>query len=118
MGASIEFNASLALRVMAEYHAGRRRKEECVPEVLAVGEVHTFWKSGHRIYRLDLETPLRQTTGNCNVTRPLASVLLLEVTHVLVEGEPVTRGSYRIVERFDPNDPTVHFEGILRAPKP
>ncbi|MBI2482645.1 hypothetical protein HYV74_00525 [Candidatus Uhrbacteria bacterium] len=107
----------MALRDIAEYHAGRRKLAECVPETLAVGAVHEFWKSGHRIYRLDLETPLRKTTGNCNVTRPFASVRILEVTHVLVDGAPVTRGRYCLLEVFDPQDPTVHFEGVLRVSK-
>jgi len=46
MGIQVEFNPDLALRDISEYKAGRRKLEECVPEVLEEGRVHDFLKKG------------------------------------------------------------------------
>ena len=39
MGIQVEFNPDLALRDISEFEKGNRKKEECIPEDLKVGEV-------------------------------------------------------------------------------
>lgn len=115
MGILAEFNPDLALRAHAEYLAGRRLAEECVPETLRPGDEHPFLKSGQRVYWLSDDprhgagqVPLRVTAGNQELSRPVASVKILEVTHFLRDGQPWTRGRYRVVAAFSGD--AVEFE--------
>jgi len=117
MGIQVEFNPDLALRDMAEYKAGRRKIEECIQETLEAGKVYDFLKKGQRLYYLsDSEfwgrgqIPLMRTSGNEKLSRPLASVKILEVTHFLENGEIYTRGKYQVMHVFDEGDPVIHFE--------
>jgi len=110
MGIKIEFNPDLALRNISEYKNGNRKLEECIPEDLEVGKIYPFLKKDQRCYWLLGEVPLVETQGNQQLSRPKASVLILEVTHFLVNGEVYTKGSYKVVEVF--NDDKIHFDGF------
>jgi hypothetical protein len=111
MGIQAEFNPDLALRNIREFKEKRRSLEECIPERMEAGRTYEFLKEGQRLYWLEGECPLVETEGNGKLSRPLASIRILEATHFLYEGKPYTRGLYRVIEVFDPNDPTIHFEG-------
>ncbi|MDD5148285.1 MAG: hypothetical protein PHH08_02365 [Candidatus ainarchaeum sp.] len=115
MGIQTEFNPDLALRNFSEFTAGRRKKEECLPENPEAGQVHEFLKKGQRIYWLMGEIPLVETKGNQQLSRPVASVILLEAVHFLLDGEPYTKGKYRIAEVFNPADKKIHFDGFNRV---
>ena len=117
MGIPVEYNPDLALRKMDEYKAGRRKVEECIPEPLEKGKVYDFLKKGQRLYYLsDSEfwgkgqIPLMRTEGGEKLSRPLASVKILEATHFLEGGECWTRGKYKVIKIFDESDPEIHFE--------
>jgi hypothetical protein len=117
MGIKIEFNPDLALRDISEHKAGKRKIEECIPEPLEEGKVYDFLKSGQRLYYLsDSENwgygqiPLMRTVGGEKLSRPLASVKILEATHFLENGKCWTKGKYKIIKVFNENDPKIHFE--------
>jgi hypothetical protein len=109
MGIQVEFDPELALRNFFDFENGTRKKEECIPKNLTKGEVYSFLKSGQRNYWIFGEIPLIETKGNGVLSRPKASVILLEVTHFLKEGKVFTKGNYKVVEVFD--DDKIHFEG-------
>ncbi|MDF1497227.1 MAG: hypothetical protein P1P90_04150 [Patescibacteria group bacterium] len=112
MGIQVEFNPDLALRDIEEFKKGNRKIEECIPEVLEAGKVYDFLKSGQRNYWLRGELPLLETKGNEVLSRPKASIKILEVTHFL-DGEKVfTKGKYKVLDVF--NDNAVHFESYKK----
>lgn len=117
MGIEVEFNPDLALRDISDYKSGKRKIEECVPDPLEEGGVYDFLKKGQRLYYLsDSELwakgqiPLMKTTGNEHLSRPIASVKILEVTHFLVHGQCYTKGKFQVIHVFDPLNPSIHFE--------
>lgn len=119
MGIQVEFNPDLALRNISEHKAGKRKIEECIPEPLEKGKVYDFLKKGQRLYYLsDSEfwgkgqIPLMETSGGEKLSRPLASIKILEATHFLENGECYTKGKYKVIEIFDKNDPKIHFEAF------
>ena len=109
MGIAVEFVPDLCLRLFGS--EGRDFKE-CLPEELVVGKVHNFLKNGQRNFWMLGEFPLRETRGNGVLSKPLASVKLLEVAHFVKDGEVWTCGRYKIVEVYDPSDGKVHFDGL------
>ncbi|MDB5244373.1 MAG: hypothetical protein JWN18_243 [Parcubacteria group bacterium] len=113
MGIRVEFNPDLALRNFEEYTAGRRQMEECLPEVLEAGRVYDFLKKEQRLYWLLGELPLVETKGDQKLSLPLASVVIVEVTHTLVIGEVWTKGKYKVVEVFAGSK--VHFNGFVKV---
>ena len=113
MGINIEFNPDLALRNISEFKNGNRKEQECVPEPLAEGKVYPFLKSGQRNYWLHGELPLLETKGNAVLSRPKASIIILEATHFLDNKQPFTKGRYKVVEVFQ--DDAIHFESYARA---
>ncbi|MCX6763854.1 MAG: hypothetical protein NTZ97_03965 [Candidatus Moranbacteria bacterium] len=112
MGIQVEFNPDLALRNISEYKKGRRKKEECIPENLKKGKIYPFLKKDQRLYWLHGELPLVETTGNQNLSRPKASVMILEATHFLNKKEVFTKGKYKVVEVFKDNK--IHFDGFTK----
>jgi hypothetical protein len=114
MGIKTEYNPDLALRNFEEFRRGNRKREECIPEKLEAGKLYEFLKKGQRNYWLEGEIPLVETNGKEILSRPLASILILEATHFMQGNEIWTRGKYRVVEVFDPKDRKVHFEGFGR----
>src|SRR3989338_8732296 len=110
MGIQVEFNPDLALRNIKEFKAKRRSLDECIPEDLESGEIYGFLKKGQRNYWLDGEIPLLETKGNAKLSRPLASIVILESTHFKIDGNIYTRGKYQVLKLFNPNDPEINFE--------
>jgi len=110
MGIQIEFNPDLALRNISEFKSGNRKIEECIPENLKAGEIYLFLKEGQRNYWFDGEIPLIETRGDQNLSRPKASILILEATHFKENGKTYTKGKYKVIEVF--NDDKIHFEGF------
>lgn len=110
MGIQVEFNPDLALRNISEYKVGKRKQEECIPEPLEEGKIYDFLKKGQRNYWFDGEMPLVETKGNQNLSRPLASVIILETTHFLNKNEVWTKGKYKVIEVF--KDDKIHFENM------
>jgi hypothetical protein len=112
MGIQVEFNPDLALRNISEYKKGARKKEECIPTPLKVGKTYSFLKKGQRFYWLHGELPLLETKGGGKLSLPLASIVILEVTHVR-DGEDVwTKGKYKVVELF--KNTTPRFNGFAK----
>lgn len=112
MGIKVEFNPDLALRNISEYKKGNRKLEECVPENLKAGKVYDFLKKSQRNYWLHGEIPLLETKGDEILSRPKASIIILEATHFLDDGEVWTKGKYKVVEIF--KDDNIHFESYKR----
>lgn len=112
MGIIIEFNPDLALRDISEFKNKRRKKEECIPEDIKNREVYEFLKKGQRNYWLYGEIPLVETKGNQQLSRPKASIIILEAIHFLEDGEVYTKGKYKVVEVF--NDDKIHFDGFTK----
>jgi len=108
MGIRVEFNPDLALRDIAEYNNGNRKMEECIPENLEAGKVNEFLKKDQRNYWLHGEIPLIETKGNEVLSRPKASIKIIEATHFLIDGEIWTRGKYQVVKVIE--DGEVYFE--------
>lgn len=115
MGIQVEFNPDLALRNISEFRKGSRKKEECIPEDIEAGKVYDFLKCGQRNYWIEGEIPLVETKGNQQLSRPLASIIILEAVHVLLDGKPYTKGKYKVVEVFGANDTKVRFNGFARV---
>jgi len=122
MGIQAEFNPDLALRDYKEFLKGARKQEECIPERLMTGQIYSFLKKGMRIFWLTDsenwsggEMPLMKTEGNEKLSRPVASIKMLEVTHFLMNGEVFTKGRYQVKKVFDVNDPIIHFESYKKV---
>ncbi|MDD2731618.1 MAG: hypothetical protein PHI53_00255 [Candidatus Pacebacteria bacterium] len=105
-----EYNPDLALRNISEFKSGDRKEEECIPENLKGGEIYPFLKKGQRHYWLEGEIPLVETKGEGKLSRPKASIIVLEATYFLKDKEVWTRGKYKVIEFF--NDDQIHFEGF------
>jgi len=110
MGIQTEYNPELALRNISEL--GNRKQEECIPENLNPGDVHDFLKTGQRHYWLEGEIPLIETKGEGQLSKPLASVIILEATHFLLDKKLFTKGKYKVIEVF--NDDKIHFNGFAK----
>ncbi len=111
MDIKVEFNPDLALR---DFGTSNREETECLPRKLIRGQIHSFLKEGQRNYWLEGEIPLLETRGNQELSRPLASVTILEATHFLRDNIPYTRGIYRINEVYNTKNKKIHFESYRR----
>ncbi len=117
MGILTEYNPDLALRIFSEYKKGKRKIDECVPEDIKAGRVYPFAKKGQRNYWLEGEVPLVITKGKQRLSKPIASIRVLEATHILLRGVPWTRGKYKVIEIFKNNDKRIHFNGFAKVSK-
>jgi hypothetical protein len=108
MGIKVEFNPDLALRNISEFKNGNRKIEECIPENIEVGKTYPFLKRDQRNYWLYGAIPLIETQGNEVLSRPKASIILLEATHFAIDKVMYTKGLYKVVEVF--KDDEIHFE--------
>jgi hypothetical protein len=106
MGIQVEFNPDLALR---NFGTANRLEEECIPEKLEDGRIYNFLKKGQRIYYLTGEIPLVKTEGNQKLSNPLASVIILESTHFIGDGEIWTKGLYKIIKKIKQDE--IYFNG-------
>jgi len=111
MGIQVEFNPDLALRA---YKTPGRLETECLPKELESDKTYPFLKKGQRNYWLEGEIPLLETKGNQQLSRPLASITILEATHILIDKNPFTSGYYKVNEIYDINNSEIHFEGVNR----
>ena len=112
MGIVIEFNPDLALRNISEFKNGNRKEEECIPEELEAGKIYQFLKLGQRDFWFYGEIPLVETKGNQNLSRPKASIMILETTHFSDKEQVYTKGKYKVVEIF--KDDKIHFNGFAK----
>lgn len=110
MGIHIEFNPDLALRNISEYNSGARKIEECIPEKMETGATYTFLKEGQRCYWLEGELPLLETKGMGNLSKPKASIVILEATHAKENGTTYTRGKYKVIKVLEEGE--IYFNGI------
>jgi hypothetical protein len=102
-----EYCPELCLR---EFNSPNKDPEECLPENLIAGNTYNFLKLGQRHYWLLGEIALRKTIGDEKLSRPIASIIILNSTHFVKDNKVWTKGSFKVIEIFDPNDPKVHFE--------
>jgi hypothetical protein len=109
----IEVNPALILRDSDEAQKGSRKSEECIPEVLEVGQIYSFLKKEQRIYWLDGEVPLIMKSQDGMLSRPLASIQIIESTHFVDNGRIYTRGLFKVTEIFQDQD--IHFEGLAKV---
>lgn len=114
MGIQVEFNPDLALRNISVYKSGERQIEECIPEKIEAGQVYNFLKKGQRNYWLMGEIPLLETQGNANLSKPKASIIIVEASHFLKEKEVYTKGKYKVIEVYD-DDGAIHFNGFAKV---
>ncbi len=110
MGIKVEFNPDLCLRNYSEYENGNRKIEEVIPKKLEKGKTYPFLKKDQRNYWLIGEIPLRETKGSEALSKPKASVIILEATHFLENGIMYTKGKYKIIQVLD--EKTVYFDGF------
>jgi hypothetical protein len=115
MGIVVEFNPDLALRDYSEFEKGNRKEDECISRNLSVGEVYDFFKKDQRNYWLFGEIPLLETKGGGDLSMPLASIVILEATHYLLDGVIYTKGKYKVVEVFEKGD--IKFNGFAKLEK-
>lgn len=116
MGIKVEFNPDLALRNIEDYNKGERKIEECVPENLEKGRVYEFLKADQRHYCMICQSPLVETLGKGKLSKELAAVRILEVTHFFDDtGKVWTKGKYRVEEVFDKDDHRIHFQNCTRV---
>ncbi len=108
MGIAVEFNPDLALRDIGEFEAGARKIQECIPRKLVEDKVYDFLKREQRLYWLKGEIPLIETKGNENLSRPKASIKILEATHFMNDGEIWTKGKYEVIKVLDGKE--IYFE--------
>lgn len=113
MGIKIEFNPDIALRSRSLFESGERKEAECLPAELVVGEKYAFLKEGQRNYWFDGELALLETKGSEVLSRPLASIIVLEATHYKEHGVTWTRGFYEVKEVF--NDDKIHFDWMVKV---
>lgn len=110
MGIKVEFNPDLALRNISEFKAGNRKIEECIPDPLEINKVYDFLKEGQRLYWLEGELPLLETKGMENLSKPKASIVILEVTHVKENGKTFSKGKYKVKKIIPEGE--FYFNGI------
>lgn len=110
MGIQVEFNPDLALRNISEFKAGNRKVEECISEPLEEGKIYDFLKEGQRLYWLEGELPLVETKGGGNLSKPKASVIILEVVHYRENNKNYTKGRYKVVKIIP--EGAIYFNGI------
>lgn len=113
MGIKVEFNPDLALRNISEHKNGNRKIEECIPDPLEEDEIYSFLKTDQRNYWLHGEIPLLETKGNEVLSRPKASIVILEATHFVENKVSYTKGKYKVVEVF--KDDKIYFESYERV---
>lgn len=115
MGIEVEFHLELALASIKRYRSKKANLEECVPDNLKPGEVYNFLRRGQGIYWMEDEIPLVEISHNGELSKPLASITILEETHFRKNNQIYIRGKYKIVEVFTVNDNLIHFEGMRRS---
>jgi len=109
MSINIRFAPDLVLRNFVEFEKGQKQKEECIPSELEENNVYEFLKTGQRVYWLDGEQPLLEKSEDGNVSKPLVSVIVLEVTHFMQNEKIFTKGRYKVVKILKKDE--IYFNG-------
>ncbi|MFA4999473.1 MAG: hypothetical protein WC519_01970 [Parcubacteria group bacterium] len=104
-----EYCPDLCLRNITVFKEGKREENECLPESLEEGKEYFFLKKGQKHYWLMGEIPLRETKGSGILSKPKASVIILNATHFVHEGEIWTRGCYKAIKIIP--EGKVYFDG-------
>ncbi len=112
MGIITGYNPDLALRHISEFKKGNRKITECIPKNIHINQIYSFLKKGQRLYWLHGETPLLETAGKGNLSKPKASIIILEATHFLDGSEVYTKSKYQVTEIF--TDKKIHFDGFAK----
>ncbi|MDD4901144.1 MAG: hypothetical protein PHS62_03495 [Patescibacteria group bacterium] len=122
MSITAEFSPELALRDIGEFKKGKRQREECVPENLKKNKIYKFLKTGQRIFWFNSEKfwgygqmPLVKTDGAGKTSCPIASIKMLEATHLLINGKIYTKGKYKVIDVFKDADQIIHFNSCRRV---
>lgn len=110
MGIQVEFNPDLALRNISEFKNQKRKLEECIPDNLEEGKIYNFRKEGQRLYWLDGELPLLETRGMGDLSKPKASIVILETIHRKENNSIYTNGKYKVIKILSDNK--IYFNGI------
>ncbi len=110
MSIKIEFCPDLALRNFSKVKEENRKPEECIPENLEEDKEYEFLKKGQRGYWFDGEFPWLETRGNEVLSKPKASILILEVKHFKENGEIWTSGKYKVVRLIKEGE--IYFNGF------
>ncbi len=113
MGIKVEFNPDLALRNISEFKNDSGSEEECIPENIEAGKTYNFLKKDQRNYWLFGEIPLAETKGNEKLSKPKASIVILETTHFIENNNIYTKGTYKVIDVFKDNE--IHFECFDRV---
>ena len=71
-------------------------------------------KKGQRNYWLQGELPLLITEGNQKLSKPVASIIILEAAHFTINNESWTKGKYKVTEIFNTKDNKIHFDGFTK----
>ena len=61
------------------------------------------------------EIPLLETKGNQQLSKPIASIIIIESTHFLFNGELWTKGKYKVIEIFDKKSKEIHLNGFAKV---
>jgi len=105
----MRFAPDLVLRNFAEYENGQKKKEACIPKDLKACETYDFLKNGQRAYWLEGEQPLLEKSENGDISKPLASVIILEVRHFMENNKIFSAGKYKVIKVLTKNE--VYFNG-------
>jgi len=121
MWIAVEFNPDLALRNYEKFLSWEKLKEECIPKTLLKWKKYEFLKKWQRLYWLNndkkwdyWELPLLETKWNENLSRPIASIKIIEVTHFIKNWEIWTKWIYKVIEIFE-DDNKIYFETYKRV---
>jgi len=109
MSINVRFSPDLVLRNFSEHLSGSKEKDECIPEDLKENKAYSFLKTGQRVYWLDGEQPLLEKSVNGEISPPIASITVLEVTHLKLNGKIWTRGKYLVKKVLEKNE--IYFNG-------
>ena len=115
MWIQVEFNPDLALRDISFFNKWERKIEECIPEKLKIWSIYNFLKNWQRNYYLldDEPIPLIKTEWNQILSRPYASIRILEATHFNLNWEIWTKWMYKVIQIHNILDSKIHFEWFL-----
>ena len=109
MSIQIEFCPDLALREFSKIKEDGRKPEECIPEKIEEGNEYEFLKNGQRGYWLNGELPLLITAGNQQLSKPIASIKIIETRHFKINNEIWTSGKYKVIKKI--SDEEIYFNG-------
>lgn len=105
----MRFAPDLVLRNITKFENRQKKKEECIPKDLKENNMYEFLKTGQRAYWLEGEQPLLEKSEEGTVSIPLASVIILEVTHFIKNGSIYTKGRYKVVKIIKKDE--IYFNG-------